>query len=53
MLHGLAQVKNKLNPPRKEAAGEVPQAPAERAACIILDILEQRSGSRSGLISGP
>jgi lipid-A-disaccharide synthase len=46
MLHGLAQVKNKLNPPRKEAAGEVPQAPAERAANIILDILQQRSGPK-------
>jgi lipid-A-disaccharide synthase len=38
MLEGLTRVKGKLNPPRNESAGETPQAPADRAAEIILDL---------------
>jgi lipid A disaccharide synthetase len=44
MLDGLTRVKIKLNPPRNQAAGEVPQSPADRAANIILDFLRDGSG---------
>jgi lipid A disaccharide synthetase len=47
MLHGLIRVKIKLNPPRNEAAGEVPQSPADRAAKIILDFLRDGSGEKA------
>jgi lipid-A-disaccharide synthase len=47
MLHGLTRVKIKLNPPRNEAAGEVPQSPADRAAKIILDFLRDGSGEKA------
>ena len=47
MLDGLARVKIKLNPPRNEAAGEVPQSPADRAAKIILDFLRDGSGEKA------
>jgi lipid-A-disaccharide synthase len=38
MLDGLTRVKGKLNPPRSESTGETQQAPADRAAEIILDL---------------
>jgi lipid-A-disaccharide synthase len=47
MLDGLTRVKIKLNPPRNEAAGEVPQSPADRAAKIILDFLRDGSGEKA------
>jgi lipid-A-disaccharide synthase len=47
MLDGLTGVKIKLNPPRNEAAGEVPQSPADRAAKIILDFLGHGSGEQA------
>jgi lipid-A-disaccharide synthase len=47
MLDGLTRVKIKLNPPRNEAAGEVPQSPADRAAKIILDFLGDGSGEKA------
>jgi lipid-A-disaccharide synthase len=47
MLDGLTRVKTKLNPPRNEAAGEVPQSPADRAAKIILDFLGDGSGEKA------
>jgi lipid-A-disaccharide synthase len=47
MLEGLTRVKIKLNPPRNEAAGEVPQSPADRAAKIILDFLRDGSGEKA------
>ena len=46
MLDGLTRVKIKLNPGRNEAAGEVPQSPADRAAKIILDFLGDGSGQK-------
>jgi lipid-A-disaccharide synthase len=47
MLDGLTRVKIKLNPPRNEAAGEVPQSPADRAAKIILGFLRDGSGQQA------
>jgi lipid-A-disaccharide synthase len=47
MLDGLTGVKIKLNPPRNEAAGEVPQSPADRAAKIILGFLGLGSGEQA------
>jgi lipid-A-disaccharide synthase len=47
MLDGLTRVKIKLNPPRNEAAGEVPQSPADRAAKIILDFLRDGPGEKA------
>ena len=47
MLDGLTRVKIKLNPPRNEAAGEVRQSPADRAAKIILDFLRDGSGQKA------
>jgi lipid-A-disaccharide synthase len=51
MLNGLTQVKNKLNSPRNEPAGELPQPPADHAAQIILGLprsgWSQRPGARS------
>ncbi len=51
MLDGLTRVKGKLNPPRNEGTGERPQAPADRAAEIILDLTptwRARSMSKAG-----
>ena len=47
MLDGPTGVKIKLNPPRNEAAGEVPQSPADRAAKIVLDFLGDGSGEKA------
>jgi lipid-A-disaccharide synthase len=47
MRDGLTRVKIKLNPPRNETAGEVPQSPADRAAKIILDFLGDGSGEKA------
>ena len=46
MRDGLTRVKIKLNPGRNDAAGEVPQSPADRAAKIILDFLGDGSGQK-------
>jgi len=46
MLEGLNGVKNKLNPPRNHTAGEVPRAPADRAAEIILALLSNTRNPR-------